>query len=176
MAYITPDSDVILLMGVPLTPDYINSIYFDGRGSQATYFQSNFTKTTLSKLSYIRVNQNRIRITGNAETFYPYNYMMFKNTAYGSKWFYAFILKAHYVNDNTTELEFEIDELQTWLKDMTLRSSFVERETTATDNIGEHLAPEPVDLGNIISDAILDTGYFDDYLAVVAYVPNLPHN
>ena len=38
--------------------------------------------------------------------------MMFQNSAYGDKWFYAFITSVEYVNDVTSNISFEIDVMQ----------------------------------------------------------------
>ena len=72
---------------------------------------------------------------------------MFQNTAYGNKWFYAFINNVEYINNVTTEITYTIDVIQTWYFDYTLGTCFVEREHTLTDVVGENTVPEPVDGG-----------------------------
>lgn len=63
-----------------------------------------------------------------------YNYVMYQNTHYSNKWFYAFILKMEYVNDNMTRIVITTDPFQTWQFDITFMQSFVEREMIATNS------------------------------------------
>ena len=85
-----------------------------------------------------------------ADDIYKCNYMMFRNTAYGNKWFYAFITGIEYVNDNCTNVTFEIDVMQTWFFVHNMDACFVEREHPVTDEIGEHYEPENVDTGEYV--------------------------
>lgn len=147
--YIQPNSIVVLLKGVPLDNTYTDTIYFANATDQYNHFLT-YTKREFGQLSYQRVNKNTIRLQVSADAIYDYNYLMFCNTAYGNKWFYAFITKPPtYINDATAEIEYEIDVMQTWMFEAVLEPSFVEREHSATDVIGENLAPEPVELGEI---------------------------
>ena len=76
--------------------------------------------------------------------------MMFRNTSYGSKWFYAFITGVEYLNDNACYITFVLDVIQTWWFDFTIRDSMVVREHSATDAIGDNILPEPVKLGEYV--------------------------
>lgn len=60
--------------------------------------------------------------------------MMYQNTHYSNKWFYAFILGMEYVNDNMTRIVITTDPFQTWQFDITFMQSFVEREMIATNS------------------------------------------
>ena len=92
--------------------------------------------------TYVRMN-NSIRVIFNAERLYTYDYVMYQNSNYGSKWFYAFIVGVNYVNENCTELVLELDVMQTWYFDYTLKQCFVEREHVNDDTVGAHLNEEP---------------------------------
>lgn len=85
-----------------------------------------------------------------ADDCYDCNYMMFRNTGYGSKWFYAFITGVEYRNDNACYITFVLDVIQTWWFDFTIRDSMVVREHSATDAIGDNILPEPVKLGEYV--------------------------
>ena len=63
-----------------------------------------------------------------------YNYVMYQNTHYSTKWFYAFILGMEYVNDNMTRIVITTDPYQTWQFDITFMQSFVEREMIAANS------------------------------------------
>lgn len=145
--YIEPNSQVRLLSGVPLDDTYDHTIYFADATSQYNYF-SGKVKQSFNNVSYARAERGVIRLEGTADDYYDCNYIMFQNTSFGSKWFYAFIKKApEYVSNNVFRVEFEIDDMQTWMFDYTVDACFVEREHSVTDNIGENLLPENVDLG-----------------------------
>lgn len=57
-----------------------------------------------------------------------YNYVMYQNSNYSDKWFYAFIVNMRYENDSTTYITIATDVWQTWQFDLTFKPSFVERE------------------------------------------------
>lgn len=147
--YIEPNSEVYLLSGVALDPTQRNTIYFDDKSKQTKYFKSKVIESFL-KVSYQRVNRGYFRCGINAESVYTCNYMMFRNTAFGDKWFYAFVTKIEYVNDMTTQIEFVIDPIQSYWFDIQILESFVEREHSTTDEIGEHILPESVECGEYI--------------------------
>lgn len=129
---------------VPFDDSYKHTIdCFSSPSGQASVMQGFCTQAlSRSDYTYVRMN-NSIRIEGNAEGYYTYNYVMYQNANYGTKWFYAFITAVNYVNDNVTELQLELDVLQTWWFDWTLEECFVEREHVSSDGIGEHTNPEP---------------------------------
>lgn len=149
MAGIAPNSIIKLLRGVPLEGDYINTLYFAGTTSQYTYFNSK-VKYTLNAQSYQRANKGVCRVNYKVEDLYDCNYMMFQNTSFGTKWFYAFIDSVDYINNVTSDIHYTIDVMQTWLSEMSLTRCFVEREHSVTDVIGENIVAEPVDTGEMV--------------------------
>lgn len=157
MAYIQPNTDIYLLSGINWTNNYEDTVYFESKGSQYAYMKS-MTKQAFTAQSYQRHSKNTLRILATADKIFDCNYLMFQNKSYGSKWFYAFITNCEYINDNTTEITYEIDEIQTWFWDLNLGKCLVERETTESDNLYENTVPETLELGDLI---INDTHYFD---------------
>ena len=150
--YIEPNTNIRILKGVPVDSDYVNTIFFSDKSTQANYFIG-LTKYNLANYTYQRVNRGVIRVDIQAENLYDCNYLMFKNNIFGDKWFYAFIDKIEYVNNSMSEVYFTIDVMQTWMCDYTMNQSFVEREHSVTDVAGENLVPENVNLGEyVISD------------------------
>lgn len=147
--YIQPNSTIMLLHNVPLDSTYTDAIYFDSATAQYNYF-AGLVKRTFNNQTYQRVNKGSLRVQVSADDVYDCNYLMFRNTNYGSKWFYAFIEHVNYINDNTTEIEYTLDVLQTWHFDYTLDQSYIARTHTTSDNIGEHIEPEPVALGEYV--------------------------
>lgn len=152
--YIQPNTNIKILKNAPLDADYINTLWFDSLDSQRNYFTS-LTKYNLSEHSYQRVNKDTMRVQIKVENLYDCNYLMFQNASFGDKWFYAFITKVDYINDITAEITYNIDVMQTWLFEVELNKSFVIREHTETDEIGDNLVPETLELGDYISDDML---------------------
>jgi len=143
MAYIAPNSNIYLMRGVRLDPTYENTIFFDTSTAQSAYFQSK-TVRTLAAQSYQRKNKNTLRIQVPYSQVFDVNYMAFLNLSFESKMFYAFVKKVEYINNVTTEIEYELDVMQTWMFNYTLGQCFVEREHAARDYIGDNVLPEPI--------------------------------
>lgn len=144
--YIAPSTNIKLLKGVPLDNNYDDTIQFASVSDQTSYF-SNLAKVTLTNNTYQRVNKGTMRVGVCADNIYDCNYMMFQNTNYGQKWFYAFINSIEYVNNDVSEITYEIDDIQTWYFDYDIEECFVEREHSATDELFEHIEPETLDVG-----------------------------
>jgi hypothetical protein len=171
--YIQPNTNIILLQGVPLDNTYTDTIYFADATAQYNHFLT-YTSMMFPAQSYQRVNKGTLRLQVTADNIYNYNYLMFRNASYGQKWFYAFINKINYINDNTSEIEYELDVMQTWMFEAILEPSYVEREHSATDIIGENIAPEPVNIGDIRCTDIIrwnSAWGLDDYALVVFHAP-----
>ena len=150
---IEPNTTIKIYANVPLDINQDRSIAWANITEQNTYFhggESGILVKTYANSTYQRVRKGVMRIEETADFLYDCNYLAFQNTNYGNKWFYAFITSVEYVNDITSEITFEIDELQTWYFDMTLQPCIVERCHTTTDVIGEHIEPEPVTLGEYV--------------------------
>lgn len=165
--YIAPDTTIKVLKDVPLDNTYRNTIYFAFESQQLEYFNTK-VKYTFADQSYQRVNKGVMRLAKKADSLYDCNYLMFQNSAYGNKWFYAFITAVEYVNNETTEITFELDVMQTWHFDYTVNMSFVEREMSVTDKIGDNLVPENLELGDYVYEDLGLTSLFDLYQIVVA--------
>lgn len=172
--YISPDTTVVLLRDCPLDNTYDHTIYFSNATDQYNYFYS-LRKYTLLDQSYTRVNRGYIRVSKKSDDLYDCNYMMFQNKAYGNKWFYAFITSVEFVNNEVCEVRFEIDEMQTWHFDYTLKECFVEREHSATDVIGENLVPEGLEQGEYITRDMTKTSG-PDFQAKIVVVASINLN
>ena len=167
--YIEPNTTIKLLHNVPLDNTYEHTILFSSADEQANYFAS-LTKHNLSNNTYQRVQRGVAKIGLSADSCYDCNYLMFQNTNYGNKWFYAFIQKIEYINNAVCEVTFELDVMQTWLFDFTLKQCFVEREHTATDVIGEHIEPEPLETGEYVFNNYAPITQMSDMCICIAIV------
>lgn len=165
--YIEPNTSIYILKGVPLDPTYDHTIYWYDINAQVNYFYSK-VKYTFARQTYQRVNRGYMRIQRKAEDLYDCNYLMFQNTAFGNKWFFAFITEINYVNNEVSEVKYQIDVMQTYHFDYSLGQCFVEREHSETDVAGDNLVPENLDCGNYITDSYYRTGYLEDNSIVIA--------
>lgn len=155
--YIQPDTLIYLIKNIKIDPNYQNTIYFTDASAQQSYFQSK-AFTTLDKMTYQRKNFGRIRVGMPIGSVYGTSYMMFKNTGFENKWFYAFVTNYEYVNDDTTDIFYEIDVIQTYLFDYILLQSMVERMSQPlSDAIGINLIPEGLDTGEYYYDEVADS-------------------
>lgn len=148
MAVITPNSDVILLK-VPLEIDEANQLTFSNATAQYNYFNGLSGKKVLDKYTYQR-KDDTIRVGDLYDNLYSYNYVMYRNTNHGSKWFYAFITGMEYINDSVTAIKIKTDVWQTWQFDLSYKTTFVEREHVNDDTIGAHTIDENLHLGEFV--------------------------
>lgn len=160
--YINPNTNILILKRVPLDDTYDHTIYFATASAQELYFKSKL-KYELNEQSYQRVKRGWMRVNIQAELLYDCNYIMFQNRAFGYKWFYAFLKSVEYVNNNVSEIEFEIDVMQTWMFDYQLEQCYVIREHSETDEIGDNIIPEEVNFGGTyIRNMWQKSGAFQD--------------
>lgn len=174
MPYIPPNSDVVLCRGVPIESDYRHTLYFDSIAAQNNYFFSKAFKQ-FHNVSYQRERRNVITLEIPATQVYACNYLMFKNTSYGEKWFFAFVNSVEYVNDNVTDIYYELDVMQTWMFEYTLSQCMVEREHSVTDKIFENTKPENIGYGELmcgVSQNLLSShGLLGEYACVITSKP-----
>ena len=155
----------VYLLNVPLEDDMRNTLYFVDASAQQSYFSSNIGKT-YTDVSY-QSETRTFRCRDQIDTVRQYNYIMWQNTAYSNKWFYAFIKEMKYVSDGFTDVVFEVDPLQTYMFDITVKPSFIEREHTNNDTAGNNTLEENVALGPFVfngnatnfGQATVDDGY-----------------
>lgn len=126
MATIIPNSEVRLIKNVPFSNNYKNVIQFNDKTSQENYFKS-LPNILADDFKYVR-NNGIIKVPYYRDEILEYNYLMFKNKAYGDKYFYAFITNISYINPNTSAISFELDVFQTWFMDVQFKPSYIERE------------------------------------------------
>lgn len=150
--YIQPNSTIKLYKNVPLDTTYEHTLWFDNVSAQNNFFHNNsaILLQTFDGQTYQRVVKGEMTLGVNAESIYTCNYLSFRNTAFGTKWFYAFVTSVEYVSNTASKLTFEIDVMQTYLFDVTLKECFVEREHSKTDNIGDNIIAENLDFGDYL--------------------------
>lgn len=141
-----PDS-TIYLCNAPIDNTYKHQIKFASATAQQTYFINKRLKT-FSNYLVVRKTlpaggmESRLKVDSNIDDLQGCNYMMYRNTNHGAKWFYAFITRLVYVSEGTTEIIFETDVWQTWQFDIEILKSYVVREHSKTDEVGANVVPE----------------------------------
>ena len=150
---IQPNGKLYLLRGVKCDPDYQNTLTWANVTKQFNYFSSlafyKFEKASDNELSYIFYGDGKIRIGLKNTSVFDCDYIMFQNPDFENKWFYAFVTGVEYVNNVTTQINFEIDVMQTWFPTISINKCFVEREHVADDTIGLHTVDEGLDHGTL---------------------------
>ena len=155
---ITPDTNIKLLK-CPLTLSNKNQLTFTSKQAQYIYFNS-LPKLEVDECSYQR-KDNIIRYPAHIDTIIQYNYVMYQNSNYDDKWFYAYIENMEYDNDGLTNITIKTDVFQTWQFDIDFKDSFVEREHTNDDTIGSNTIEENLQLGEFVTNKT--NGWLHDY-------------
>lgn len=185
MAYIQPYTDIYLCRVQGLDTTYKNTMYFPDSTQQLNYFLNRRVSIpqdqTLNKQNFIRAKKtglNRVKIELPLSIVTKANYMIIRNDGknaingayvdYEKQYLFAFIKDFYYVSEDVTEIDFEIDVIQTYLFDYEESVCMVEREHTYTDFIGEHIATEPIDTGAMKPVDMEEIALFNDYMIVVA--------
>jgi len=159
-------SNIKFLTGVPFSNDYKNTRWFSNTDEQYSYFINQKIVHTMTSATFVRdEGKGYISVNAPIDLLLETNYLMFQNTHYNSKWFYAFVTKLERKNQNVTFVYFELDVLQTWLKNYTFKPSFVVREHTPLWNADGSPVINTVDEG-------LNYGLEYDDVYVNHYVPN----
>ena len=145
MGVITPNGEMFLL-NVNIDPT--NQLWFEEKTEQETFFKSR-SVVGLSPTDYTFIQKdNYVRVHKNADELYNANYLMYRNTAHSDRWFYAFIKDVTWLSDSSSAIKFETDVYQTWSFLLRYGDSLIERETPSTDELGEHLLDEGLQLSD----------------------------
>lgn len=152
MAYIQPDGIVEFFGDLGLSPNYENTLYFSSVSAKDTYFTNLTPITTATALSYSRQQRGYIRVEKSMSTMINVGYMRFKNSAFENKWFYAFVRNVEYINNITTQVNFELDVMMTWMGVFSLGQCYIERQHTIGDAIGANIASEGFALGSYVTE------------------------
>ena len=185
--YIAPTSDIWLCTGVPLDAEYEHTLFFNPFGGSAAKTAQFSAISAFCKAGhhftaqyYQRSEKNKLRIQAVYDNVVACNYLIFQNGgAFNGKYFYAFITHAEYINNNTTEITYEIDVMQTFNFDYALGDCFVEREHVIDDTFGKNLIDEGLATGEYVVNT--SAGYSYPYTPTysqpssyvrITYIPN----
>lgn len=141
----TPNTNLRLL-STPLESDYSNTLYFANVTAQTVYFTGKTVKV-ISDFNYIK-KDNSIAINEHIDSLYNCNYVMYQNSNFTNKWFYAFIVRMEWLSNNSTRIYLATDVIQTWFFDITYYQSYIDRCHSDTDIVGDNIVPEDFTIGD----------------------------
>lgn len=163
---ITPQTDLYLLK-VPLEISNDNQLTFTNKQAQLSYFMGLTRLDGDGKFTYQR-KDGVIRFGALIDDILEYNYVMYRNTAYSDKWFYAYITRMEYSSDQVTNIYIKTDVWQTWQFDLTYKPVLIDREHQNTDVAGDNLLPEGLELGDFVTNgAVTNFGSASSFVTVV---------
>lgn len=163
MAEIIPRGQIHLLKNVPLSPDYINTFWFSSPTEQYNYFMNQFSNVTSLNTQYQRKNRGWLRVKADYKDVWNVSYMMWRNfpatamngttvvrNGYEDKWWYAFVDKIDYINDNVVEIHYSLDVIQSYMFNVSYEDTFIDRMTEATNYAGDNLIDEGLPVGEYV--------------------------
>lgn len=175
-------SNVRLLRQVPFSNDYKHTRYFDTERLQRHYFTNKPVVHAMSRVAFQKIEgRNFIAVDKDIDSLWGVNYVMFQNSEYSDKWFYAFVTKLEYKQRNTTYVHFEIDVFQTWLFDIQFKPSFIVREHRRQFQADGSPTVNTQDEGLAYGDDYDNVGYYnfkplDGFKWLVVISKTLLHN
>lgn len=140
----------ILAKDIRLDKSYTNILNYS-ESSMVSLVQSKAIATR-TDCSFIRPDGNEIILDVAYGTAIQADYLAFQNPDYNNKWFFAFVDEVKYESNGTTRITFTIDECSTWFDYWHVQSCFVVREHAETDNVGDNLLPENLELGEYVAN------------------------
>ena len=142
-----PSTQIWLYNNIPFDLNYKNVVDFSKSNRQA-YFNGRLANC-YQNILYIEKNGSVI-VPLNIGDLKNVNYVKYNNNN-GEGDIYAFVANKKYINQGATRLDLKTDIWQTNLNNYVLKDSFVVREHTVTDEIGENVIPEPITCDRIIT-------------------------
>lgn len=174
MAYVVPNSTVVLLKNISLTPTYENTVDYDNATDQYNDMYAH-KLGQWDRCTYVGKNkqQGTIRLESTQGLLMQQaTYMMFKNTSYEDKWFYAFVTDVTWVNNVTWEVSFILDVMQTYYFDFTYEKCLIERQHVTDDSIGANLIEENLEIGEYVVEGATHIDEFQNTHTCVATTLN----
>ena len=162
----SPDSGLRLL-NMRMDSELRNTLWFPDRNTQTNWFLSQTDFISFTDYSYVK-KDNTIVLACREEDIWRFNYVMYQNTNFSSKWFYAFIVKREWASDYSTRIYLKTDPLQTWMFDWSLMTSFIERQHSTTDTPGDNIIPEPIGGSQVIYQISGSVDCTPDWIGVFA--------
>ena len=162
MTYIPPTSVIQFFGDLGISPNYENSLYFATEAAKDAYFSNVPRVAQATQVTYTREERGYVRVQIPMSTMIHAGYMRYINPQFENKWFYAFVTSVEYINNDVTQIKFEIDIIMTWMGTFQLGQCFIERQHTVNDYIGANIADEGLDTGDYIVEYMRGTGIIQE--------------
>lgn len=150
MADFHPETTVYLFESTGV--DNENQPFFTSEGAKMGWYNSH-RAFSFANYSYQRERRGFIRVKEKAGNLRKCDMMAWKNSSW--KWIIAQIIGIEFINPNTTEIEFKVDYMQTFIEDIKWCDCWIEREMQSQDWNGgvpsfNNLQPEGLETGKLV--------------------------
>lgn len=169
----SPNSKIQLFNNINIDINYEHTLYFSSVSAQNSFF-AQWVVHSADKAMYVKEN-GRIRLPFTADTLMGCNYLRYQNTGYLNRWFYAFIKNIFYLSDNSCEIEFEIDVIQSFKLYCEIPPCWIERNHVYEDWVGSNRVEENISIGEYVVDSE-SKAPFGNYWSVIMYSSFDPSN
>lgn len=171
-----PKNEVYVCANVGFDNSYQNFRLFPNLDERTLYFRRKQIGYH-QDITPIFISEGVINLPEVADKYIGADYIMFRNTDFDpDKWYFAFVTEVEFINPKNCRIRFELDVLQTWFDDTIFTPTFVERMHWPTDEIGDNLISDNLELGDYIVNDSAQTGLFEDYSIIVASTINKSGN
>lgn len=162
MSLVTPipqQTDIVAYAGIPWDKSLENIRLFDSEQQRNAWFR-NKVVAAWDNCSIVDIGK-KIRVQGYVNNLLKVNYIVFQNNPgmANMRSIYAWVTSVNYINVNTTEFEYEVDWIQTYLFDFQYESCMVEREHVNDDSRGKNTLEENLETGEYIIRNTRSIGY-----------------
>ena len=163
---IVPDSTVALYRDVDIDMVSGVQIAFSSLANQNAYFASKLVMPEVTCTVVKKTGRIRLQVAGSVVK--NCNYISFINPSFDNKRIYARILDYDYINNECTEIAWQIDFWQTWMFDIDFETCHIDREHLSETEWGwsetnpydqrimEYLTPE----NNLACNKMLEKNYY----------------
>lgn len=163
-----PNNEVWVCSGIGWDNSYQHMRFFRTHDAKQTYFVNKRIARFID-LTPFKLSTGTIKVPNAADFYYQADYIVFRNVDFDpNRWYYAFITQVDMVAQFTSIIHFEIDVLQTWLDDVNFSQNYMERIHWPSDDPGDNLIADNLELGDYVVNHATQTDLFDDYSIMVA--------
>lgn len=170
MTYIAPTSETEFFPSLGITET--DKKYFNSLTEKNAFFDSLVPITHLENMSYIQKSEGVIRAEIDMKTASQFGYMRYRNKLFENMWFYAYVDRVEYVNNDLTNIYFSIDSVTTYQGIFSMKECFIKRQHSVSDAIGANIASENVNFGEYITEEVETTNIFDEYAIAIFTTEN----
>lgn len=160
-----PETTIRIFANVPLTNRYDHTYWFASKAEQSAFFANLPADAVYTKYAFRRLTWD-LKVEAELDRATRWSYLTFRNHEDGKDYYY-FITGVEYVAERTVKLSLEMDVIQTYLKTVDIKPSYVERMHTRTDSIGEHTVDEGLDTGELTNAHIYNLDDIKDMACLI---------